>query len=268
MTLVISLGMCGNFVSMTSDKRKVLMGYWYYPDTNEYKPAKGVETREADGDHIKTVKVSDYALFGSGGSSDLGIYIREELLKITEASDDLGDCKLKLEQVIEEGRRIVKTNSFLSLLNEEDGIGVIVVGFYRDKTIGRVSFKSGKDTTVEETKTNGEGHQVIRSMIPPVASYHKWAKDMLELSEIDEAFIGEDGELVDDIPGAWLKQAIKKTEWAHGLVSYNHPKEVSHDGELHVLKMQDDGTVGYEVSEFETSHIHRFFENQGGVARS
>lgn len=234
MTLVLGTALYNKFVAMSSDTRRVMVEYWHYPETNTYEK-KNQPAEASEGEYLKVVKLSDYALMGVGGIGELGTYLKEEMSKSVLPFEDLAICKIKLESLIQKARsdHDLKYSSFL---NQEGGIQVVIMGFYHGGATGIVAFDSGDKSEVIESITDfNSGWQY--GLISPVKKY-------LAPNVKSELFKMPRAKMVKK------KENIKKIQWIHKLISKAHPVEVSSDGVMHVLARQPDGTIKHTESKF------------------
>lgn len=245
MTLISMTGISGRFVAMSADKREVTEDHWYYPDTGEFEKIEG-DSVQKEGDVVKVVNLSSFVLMGSGGNSELGLYIKAEMLKIVNDKDDLDDCALKLEQVIEKARVNNNKLPILSLLDQKDGVIITLTGFYRDNSTGVVSFASGLCAEVENQKAPLKSKQWF--VIPPAHKYNEMNLGDLLLNVNVSMFdmINSRGP-----KGAWISAYADQMKFLHSLISKNHPLEVSKDGTMHYLWLEQ-GDIHYETEEFDT----------------
>lgn len=252
MTLVLGTGVSGNFVSMSSDKRRVTMKYWYYPETGQYEKVQGEPLEIEDGDHIKVEKISSLALMGHGGTASLGTYLKDELIKIVNEDDDLKACKKKLELVIKKARTENTEDRIFNLLDQENGVLIMIMGFYKDNSTGLVSFEAGEGSEVTEKKAPKGFYQY--AICPPVQIYSEQASLLFMLTGYEPVFLDEDFMTLEgkEEEQAWRIACNDKMMWIHNLISTTHPVEVSSDGITHTLKLDDNGIVHHEVVEFDT----------------
>ncbi len=172
MTLVTAINVEPGFAIMTTDTRKVFVGYWHDRDTKEYIRDEDDEVLEVSEEKfIKVRYLSKYVMMGNGGTSDLCLHISKKMEEVVKQGDDLVACGKKLTKLIEKMRGHPNPPSFFSFLDQENGIFVILNGFTRNGDVGMVFFESGPSAEVRVSMSPPDCTQY--SMIPPDGKYLK-----------------------------------------------------------------------------------------------
>lgn len=248
MTLILMTGRSGNFVAMSGDRREVTYNYWRDLKTGEFEKIDDKPRINEAPINNKVVKLSKFAMMGSGGTSDLGIYLKDAMLELVKEDDDLAECAKKFENLINETRNQLHIKKYFQFLNQEDGIQVTISGFYSDYSTGMVSFLSGPDSSIKETKVPlKETHWTL---IPPSKKYLEMGGVLNNVNVFDPRLFDSNLQYVPNQNEIWKTIHADQMKWFHSLVAQNQPTEVSKDGFLHSLVLDPDGVIRYSVEEF------------------
>lgn len=254
MTLIITNTFSGTYALMTSDTRRVRLTGEHDPVTGKYLGGKILPEDVDDAKDIKTERLTDRVLVGTGGIARLGIYLRNQLARAVKPQCDLADCKAALDSII---AHAIETKDghmrdMLRFIDAEEGVSVFLTGFYRDNTTGIVSYDASSGPQVKETKL--EAGYYTSNMIAPLKKFKDKADDMLEVPSIDDgsAFAGL---APAEHSAAMFDAHLKHYQLIHGTVSYNHPVEVSSDFLLRVIYIKD-GKPAYYDTEYDSAELH------------
>lgn len=250
MTLVLCTNLGGSFAVMTSDTRRVRVDYEQDSETGAIEIEHSKTVAIPDVRDIKTHKLNDYILVGAGGNAGLATYLVDILKRKIKEEHDMSHCKEILDSIIERELANKEGPEFLSFLDVKEGVSVILSGFYRDGSTGLISFMSGEG--VDEQKASPGYMQNM--MITPAIEY---------LRRIDEMFkpladATYENVPADKITGAIFQDALSHATMLHGVISYNHPVEISPDFEIHILALEN-GKPRYSVEKYDLSEAHKHY---------
>jgi hypothetical protein len=253
MTLVNSMGVGGCFVAMTSDLRMVYQKYWYDFEKDSFEKAD-IDMEITDQIHEKVSQLTDYTLLGVGGTSELAIHIRDELVKRVTYENDLSDCAKILSDIVEEGRKNTD-DIIMRFLDDDYGVCVIITGFYRDGASGQVSFSAGVGEQVNEVKAELGDH--FYGIIPPALHYAEKSNELFKMPELHELDFEAmtHSEMISEL----VNIAVGHLTKIHLMISYYQQIEVSPDGHCHVLYKNEDGQLQYLTDYFDTSEHYELF---------
>lgn len=254
MTLIIANTYSGTYALITSDSRRVTLTGEHDPVTGKYLGGKILPEDVNDVKDIKTERLTDRVLVGTGGIAMLGIYLRNQLARAVKPHYDLADCKAALDSII--AHTIEKKDGplrdILRFIDAEEGVSVFLTGFYRDNTTGLVSYDAMRGPQVKETKL--EPRYYTSNIIAPVKKFKEKADDMLTVPDIEDGTAFE-GVAPAEESAAMFDAHLKHYQLIHGTVSYNHPVEVSSDFLVRVIYLKD-GKPAYYETEYDSAEIH------------
>jgi hypothetical protein len=229
MTLINTLSVGSIFVAMTSDQRL----------------SNRVFGKSVPVEHEKLVKVhnlNNNVLFGWGGFKDPSDLVREEIVKRIEPNSDLNDCKVALEEVLEEIEIHVK-------------VAILLSGFYKDGTTGMVMYNS-KEKVVKEKKLSQLEYSY--SMIPPTKDYSEnqdkmfYLKEFIEPDEIRNFFGGKEYPLALQES---IDVAINRLYTIHGIVAHKQPNEVTPEGQYYIIYRSPSGAIQTLYGSYNTNKM-------------
>lgn len=250
MTLVLSASLSGQVTFMTSDTRVVRAQF------NDYERDFGAPLVVCDEKQTKTHKISDFVLLGAGGIAELSMYLTDILKHEIKPEHDLSDCKEVLQAVIKRERANTDGPDFLRFLDIDEGVSVILNGFYRDGCTGLVQFGAGKGSEVTESKAPNKTY--IYTLIAPAKEYLRRTEELFNIPQLNDeaAFEGlspaESGELI-------FKTLYDHLVMIHGVTSYHHPVEISPDFEIHVMTLEN-GVPQYDRIELDMTETHKLYD--------
>jgi hypothetical protein len=247
MTLVLSASLSGQVAFMTSDTRVVQAKY--DGDKRDYNEPLIV----CDDKSTKTHKLNDLILLGAGGIAELSTHLAEILKREVEPEHNLADCKSILEGVIAQERAREDGPAFLRFLNIDEGVSVILNGFYSDGSTGLVTFKAGKDAAVEEVKADGYQY----ALIAPAKEYLRRTEDVFNIPKLNDEATFE-GLSAADTGQIVFDTLLEHLIMVHGVTSYNHPVEISSDFEVHIIAYEN-GNPQYSMSRFDLTETHKLY---------
>lgn len=257
MTLVLSASISGSFAIMTSDTRKCYVEYKYIDhetgkaeiDHNQTVPVEG----EKD---IKTHRISKSVLMGFGGNVDSIIYLKRILYDEIKPDHDLSDCKKILEAVIKRTREKKEGPDDSSFFNIDEGVNILMNGFYRDGSTGLVMFKGGKNTEVEEFKCPIGQFQY--SAIAPAKEYLRNVNELFNIPKLT------DPSTYEEVPETEISNVIFQIIMdhlilIHGVASTIHSVEISPDFEVLVIANNKNG-FEYNTQKYDLTGIQHFYK--------
>lgn len=255
MTLVLSTGISGRFVIMTSDTRQVKVKYKQNED-GEIEIDRSIPPVACDEKDTKVVKLNDRLLAAAGGSALLANHLKELLQERVMPQHDLDDCKEILQEIIDQERANLEGPDYLCFLDVKNGVTVLVNGFSKDGKAGLVMFTAGKDTEVTgEVYPKGSKYELA---ITPTPEYHNHIYDMFHIPEFndDKTFEGLDSTEINNV---MFKLLFDRLMTIHGVFSYNHQIEISPDFELHILTFSESSPT-YEKNSFDLTDTHKMYD--------
>ena len=235
MTLVLSM-VQKDFVVMTSDPSRVVYKYYYLEDLQPVDDQESTSNEKAE----KVFKLTDRVLIGLGGTKEIALEVLYEMQKRIKPTYDLKKCGQVLGKIISELRGRSLHGRFL---NKEDGLVVLLNGFYFNGRTGQLSFESGTETEVEETICPNQRY--LYAIIPPYDDYKRLASSLFS--------IGDKPRNVDTFAA--------HVTGIHTTLSYLHPERISSDCGLFVLH-RDTGKplfiqAGYKRHRLFMTRCHR-----------
>lgn len=250
MTLILSANFSGCSI-MTSDTRLVTIEY-DFNEEGDYVPVKGGKVVPQDARDTKTYKLSDYVLTGAGGFSDATVHIMDILRSETKPEHDLADCKRILNEIIARERADENKPDYLQFLDIKGTATIILNGFYRDGSTGMVSFRSGDSTVAKEVEHTYK-NLVQYHQIAPFKEFSEAEKDILS-----QPYVYPDTSDVkdDELIAAIFEHTKNGLTLAHGVMSYNHPAEISADFEMHVLS-RIGNVSAYRKQQYDHTEAHK-----------
>lgn len=261
MTLVLSASLSGQVAFMTSDTRVVRAKYKSWDlEAGEAERDENEPLIVCDEKQTKTHKVSDFVLLGAGGIAELSMYLTDILKREVKPDYDLSDCKDILQAVIERERANIDGPDFLNFLNIDEGVSVIMNGFYRDGCTGLVCFDAGKDAVVTESKAPNNTY--LYTLIAPAKEYLRRTEELFNIPKLNDAstFEGlspaESGKVV-------FHTIYDHLVMIHGVTSYSHPVEISPDFEIHVMTLEN-GVPRYNRIEMDLTETHKLYDRLNG----
>ncbi|MFB3160430.1 hypothetical protein ABLO26_03545 [Neobacillus sp. 179-J 1A1 HS] len=262
MTLVLSASLSGQLAFMTSDTRVVRAKYKTWDlDAGEAERDENEPLVVCDHKQSKTHRLSDFVLLGAGGIAELSMHLTDILKQEVKPEHDLADCRQILEAVIERERANKDGPDFLNFLNIDEGVSVIMNGFYRDGCTGLVCFKAGKDAKVTEDKSLN-GYQY--TLIAPAKEYLRRTEELFNIPKLKDESIFEGLSPVER--GKIVFQTIfDHLVMIHGVTSYNHPVEISPDFEVHIITVED-GVHRYHLSQIDLTETHKLYDELKALA--
>jgi hypothetical protein len=196
MTLIMSAGVGSYFTVMTADTRQVSM--------------LGEKMLRYKDNENKVEFLTDYTLYGAGGSSWRAEEVRDRLREKVSAESDLNECKTALEQVVADMR---------DQLTNEIALQVMITGFCHDGHSGIVSYVSGEESAVEFKIF--ESYEFNRFVIAPTADHMHEIMNSFQLPEVQP-------EELPSVTVGYLSQV-------HEVVAQMQPETVSETCKYYVI---------------------------------
>ncbi|WP_078431010.1 hypothetical protein [Alkalihalobacterium alkalinitrilicum] len=238
MTLVTTLSVSGDFAVMTTDTRKVNKTYYKDLKTGEYEAVEGSPLKVSQEKSYKVEFLSAFVMMGTGGTSELALYIKKKLRTRVNYTDDLKACGEKLKAVIDEIRLDEHAPVFCWFLDQTDGVYVLLNGFYEDGSNGLVVYGASPGAKVEEVPAPLSHSQW--AMIPPVNMYTEVFKPKLQEGTLNEA--------------------VNLLLGFHGQIAYLQKVEVSSDCHYFIIKKGEGGVLTTHQGVFDTSIWHKEYD--------
>ncbi|MCM3800038.1 hypothetical protein M4A92_15695 [Caldibacillus thermoamylovorans] len=246
MTLVLTANISGYFTIMTSDFREVAVTY----DKNELLFGNAVvkekDIVKKDEKNKKVFRLNKYVLIAEGGDVNTAFYLINLMKQKIQKEYDLADCIKTLRTIVDQ------ETAHLPFLRLEWGVTIMLAGYYRDGTCGNAVLVSGKKPVVIEMK-NSKGTYGYNAIVP-VKKYGEVLGELFKISEPDKV-----------CPNTLFQQIANQLRVIHGVVSYNHPVDVSSEFEMHVITQNDRGELEYQVMEFNSTGLHELLDNKSRV---
>lgn len=249
MTLLLSANVNGAFVAMTSDYRRVDVEYCRNPETGDIEVDHSKPKYILDVKDVKAHKLNNFVLLGAGGHAELAIYLVTIMTIEVKPYHDLADCKIILEDVIKRERANRQGPDYLKFLNNYDGVSVILNGFYRDGSTGHVIFSAGKETEVEEKRT--QINNIGFDLIVPVKEYVRQRQELFEIPELNSLTLQDSATKLFEI-------ITNHMHFVQTVISYHHQLEISPDYEIHVITLNK-GLYEYNRKMCDASKLHKIF---------
>jgi hypothetical protein len=245
MTLVLCANYPGLFSIMTSDTRRCSV---VYGDNYEIDHSQTIAIPDVR--DVKTHKLNDYLLVGAGGTADLAVYLADILKREVMEHHDITDAKRILECVIAQERTNREGPEFLQMLNVPEGVTVIISGFSRDGRTGIIVFDPCAD---EEFREYIVDDCIQMNAITPAKGYLRNAEALFTIPGIEEQLKNTP---IEELTNVLFKTVFNHLEMLHGVISYQHPVEISPDFEAHIITMSK-GVPKYDKLERDVSESHK-----------
>lgn len=258
MTLVLSTGLSGLFSVMTTDHRRIEVGYVPGPETGEMviDPETIVVCGEKD---TKAHRLNNQVMAGAGGRIEVSDFLIGTLKEVVNDRHDLSDCRSILEAIVSTARSRTNELEYLQLLNEPDRVSISLNGFYRDGTNGQIVFRSGENTEVEEFKI--PFGDLYYHIIGPGREYDRQIVSFFNFPELIDLYNQVNaGELsLLELKNKALAIVLDRLVNIHGVVSYTEPLKVSPDFEVHIMDLEQD-KVRYQIQKHDLTDQHSCYE--------
>lgn len=230
MTLIQTAGIGGEFTIVTADTR--LVKTTYSDADGELKQVPGT-TRVMSDKIEKAGFLTNYVVFGAGGKYDLFQYVKDEIYKRVEPTDDLEKCKMILEEITNE----IEDEELKTYLESKGGLGVQLSGFYENGDTGLINYNS--NLPMQELRSSKNDSKILVAMASPNT-------DLGNMNLLSKYIQGISETVNDYLKVLFAMQSV---------VSLLYDKEVSSDINYYII-YNDNGMIYQKEGNWDTAYLY------------